>query len=137
MDLKITKEKEDKLLKRTEIEFEVDDAEKTPARVELRRRIAALKNAKEELVSIYWERQCFGEHRATGKAFIYSDEGTFKSIEPKFLAEREIKGGKKKGKGEEAQEEKGAEKKEEAKSEKPEKKEAKPAEKPAEKAEKK
>ncbi|MFH1234126.1 MAG: hypothetical protein V1493_00760 [Candidatus Diapherotrites archaeon] len=136
MDLKITREKEDKLLKRTEIEFEVDDAEKTPARVELRRRIAALKNAKEELVSVYWERQCFGEHRATGKAFIYSDEGTFKSIEPKFLAEREIKG-KKKGKGEEAIEEKGAEKKEEAKSEKPEKKEAKPAEKPAEKAEKK
>jgi ribosomal protein S24E len=135
MDLKITKEKEDKLLKRTEIEFEVDDAEKTPARVELRRRIAALKNAKEELISIYWERQCFGEHRATGKAFIYSDEGTFKLVEPKFLAEREIKG-KKKGK-EEATEEKGAEKKEEAKSEKPEKKEAKSAEKPAEKTEKK
>lgn len=123
MDLKIITEKEDKLLKRTEIEFAVEDATKTPARIELRRRIAALKNAKEELVSIYWERQCFGEHRAVGKAFIYSDEGTFKRVEPKFLAEREVKGGKKKE--EEAKEEKGVKKKEEAKTEKPEKKEAK------------
>ncbi|MEM0359837.1 MAG: hypothetical protein QXK06_00690 [Candidatus Diapherotrites archaeon] len=106
MDLRIIKEKEDSLLKRTEIDFEIENAQKTPARAELRKRIAALKNAREELVSIYWERQCFGEHKAKGKAFVYSDEGTFKLVEPKFLAERENKGGKKKKEKSETQTEK-------------------------------
>lgn len=114
MDFKIVEEKENKLLGRIEIIFEVENAVKTPSRQELRKRIAALKNSKEELVSIDCIEQCFGEHRAKGKAFVYQDIEKLKRIEPKFLAQRETK--KKKEKKEESAEK---EKKTEEKKEEP------------------
>lgn len=96
MDLCIVKESENKTLERTELAFEVENAVKTPSRQELRKRIAALKNSREELVSIDFVKQCFGEHRAKGKAFVYADIERLKRTEPKYLLERESKEKKKK-----------------------------------------
>jgi len=89
MDLKIEKEREDKVFGRTEIDFVIEDAKTTPSRKELKQRISALKNSKEELISIDFVRQSFGEHIAKGKAFVYSNEERLKRIEPEFLAKRE------------------------------------------------
>jgi len=89
MDLKIKNEKEDKVFDRLEIDFVIEDARTTPSRKELKQRISALKNSKEELVSIDFVKQSFGEHIAKGKAFIYSNKERLKRIEPEFLAKRE------------------------------------------------
>jgi len=151
MDFRIVQEKDNKVLGRKEIGFEVENSKTTPSRKELRKRIAALKNSKEELVSVASVKQCYGEHRSTGLAFVYKDIERLQRIEPEYLIKRESKKKKEKkeapkpaaeagGKGEKPQggkpEEKkeGPEKKEEAAKGKadekpPEKKEEKPGEK--------
>ena len=123
MDFKIVEERDNKVLGRKELSFEVENSKTTPSRKELRKRIAALKNSKEELVSVASVKQCYGEHRAKGLAFVYKDIERLQRIEPGHLIERESK--KKKEKKEEAKpaaeaggkEEKPAGKKEEPKNE--------------------
>jgi len=123
MDLKIENEREDKVFDRIEIDFVVEDARTTPSRKELKQRISALKSSKEELVSIDFVKQSFGEHIAKGRAFIYSSEERLKRVEPEFLAKREVE--KKKEASEEpaaeapAEKKAGEEKAEEVKEEKP------------------
>ena len=118
MDFRIVEEKENRVLGRKEINFEVGDAKNTPSRKEIRKRIAALKNSKEELVSVIRVQQSYGEHRATGLAFVYKDAKTLKQTEPDYLAKRGTKE-KKKETGEKEKEGEKAGKKEKT----PEKKE--------------
>ena len=98
MELNITNEVQNPVLERKEIEFEINTAV-TPSREEIKRKLAALKNAKEELIVIKYARQLFGEHRVVGKAHIYKSAEMLKRVEPKYLLER----GKKKEKSTEAQ----------------------------------
>ncbi len=91
MNFKIVKEKENKVLGRKETIFEVTDAKTTPTRKEIRKRIAALKNSREELVSVIRIKQAYGEHRATGLAHVYSNEKALKKAEPDYIPKRESK----------------------------------------------
>ena len=91
MELRILKEKDNRVLGRKELAFEVENARTTPSRKELRKRIAALKNSKEELVSVYAAKQCYGQHLVKGTAFVYKDIERLERIEPKYLIERENK----------------------------------------------
>ncbi len=118
MDFRIAEEKENKILGRREINFEVCEAKNTPSRKEIRKRIAALKNSKEELVSVVRIQQSYGEHRATGLAFVYKDAKTLKQTEPGYLTKRGTKEKKKETEGKE-KEDKGTGEKEKT----PEKKE--------------
>jgi len=120
MDFKITEEKENKVMERKEILFEVKDTKVTPSRKEIKKRLAALKNTKEELVSIAKINQVYGARKSTGTAFIYADIETLKKTEPGFLEARD---GKKKDK---EKKEKPAEKP--AESEKPKEKKEEPKE---------
>lgn len=130
MKLEMVGKKENKALERTEVEFTIKDTKITPNRKEVRAKIAALLNAKEELVVITGISHSFGGTDSEAKANVYENEATLKKTEPKYLVERTE--GKKEKKKEEAKPaeaakegEKPAEKKEEA----GEKAEAKPAEK--------
>lgn len=93
MELNITKEDYNPVLERKELEFEVS-ANVTPSREEIKKKLAALKNAKDELIVIKYIKHLFGEHRAVGKAHIYKSAEMLKKVEPKYLLER----GKKKEK---------------------------------------
>lgn len=88
MELKIVKEEENKVLERKEINFKIDGAKATPSRKEIKKRLAALKNSKEELVSIDSIKQAYGEHKAQGKAFIYKNLERLNKIEPTYLKHR-------------------------------------------------
>ncbi|MCD6247732.1 MAG: 30S ribosomal protein S24e [Candidatus Diapherotrites archaeon] len=98
MELNITNEVQNPVLERKEIEFEINTVV-TPSREEIKRKLAALKNAKEELIVIKYIKQLFGEHRAVGKAHVYKSAEMLKRAEPKYLFGR----GKKKEKSMEAQ----------------------------------
>ena len=125
MDLKIVEKKENPLLKREEIEFEINSAVKTPSLRELREQIAAQTGVKKELVVVRTVKQAFGEHRAVGTARAYSEEEIMKKAEQKYVLARNE--GKKQETAEEKIEEiKGKEKDEKAEDSKKEEKEEKP-----------
>ncbi len=72
MHLEIEKEYKNPLMERTEIDFSISGIEITPSRKEVTKKIAALKNAKEELVVIEFLKQPFGKHSVNGRARIYN-----------------------------------------------------------------
>ena len=81
MKVEITNRQKNALLNREEIEFGVDDSAVTPSRKELKEKIAALVNAKTELVIIGTIKKEFGSKAVKGVARIYSDEKTLKKTE--------------------------------------------------------
>ncbi len=87
MQIEIIKEAHNPVLERKEIEFEIS-AKVTPSREEIRKKLAALKNAKEEFIVIKYIKQLFGQHKAVGKAHIYNSMEVLKRVEPKYLLER-------------------------------------------------
>ena len=120
MQLEITTKIENKLLKRTNIEFEVKNVKATPTRKELRSKLAALANTKEELMVVHRIEQEFGSKDIKGTARAYQNAEDMKKLEGQYLSDR-TEG--KKQKKEEAppappkKEEKKEEAKEEAKEE--------------------
>ncbi len=147
MKLEITEKKENKAMQRNEVLFKIEDAKITPSRKELKPKIAAMLNTKEQLVVIKKVSHPFGGREATITVNAYQNEATLKKLEPKHLIERDS--GKKKekkeekpakdketqkakGKQAEAKEEKAEEKKEEKQPEKAEEKPSKEEEKKAE-----
>lgn len=108
MDFRIVEEKENKVLERKEINFEVIDAKITPTRKEIQKRIAALKNSKEELVSVVRVKQEYGKHRVIGLAHVYSNEKSLRKTEPAYIQKREKKKEENKGTGNETKKEENA-----------------------------
>ena len=91
LNLKITKEKENKLLDRRELEFEVPFEGPTPNNIELSKEISSLTKAKENLIKIKKIDQRYGAIKIKVSAYIYNNEESLKILEPK----KEVKSGKK------------------------------------------
>ncbi|MFH1224738.1 MAG: hypothetical protein V1676_02950 [Candidatus Diapherotrites archaeon] len=102
MKLEITGRVKNPLIGREELMFEVSDCVKTPGRKEIRAKLAALCNAKEESIALGSITERFGEHRVTGGATVYPSRESMEAVEEKFVINRTLglrgrqkKGGKK------------------------------------------
>jgi len=127
MEVKITEEQQNILLKRKEILFEVEHSQTkgTPSRLEIRNKLAEMLKTKPELVYVKRVETKTGTMTAKGEANAYESVEQAKLVEPRYIVTRNMPSEKKEK----------AEEKVEApppkKEEKPEKTEqpAKPAEK--------
>lgn len=102
MKVEILNEQENKLLQRKELDFLVKELKVTPSRIEIIKKIAALKGVPEENIVIEKIRQEFGKKEAKVKARIYKEKNQLMKIEAKYVLER----GKKKAQTPEKEEKK-------------------------------
>ncbi len=121
MKVKIVSEKENVLLKRKEVVFEVNhqDVGSTPPRMEVKKALANLLGVDQDLVFIKRYETKTGTLTALGRANIYSNIEQAKSIEPEYILKRNLPPVPQEEKGketpkEEMKEEKMKEKKEES-----------------------
>ena len=122
MEIKITQQQQNILLKRKEITFEIDHTQTkgTPSRIEIRNRLAEVLKTKPELVYVKLVETKTGTMKATGQANAYETVEQAKRVEPEYIIARNTPAAEKKT-------EKAAEKPVEKVAEKA---ETKPAEKP-------
>jgi small subunit ribosomal protein S24e len=92
MEIKITKEQQNRLLKRKEITFEIDHSQTrgTPQRLEIRNKLAEVLKTKPELVYVKRVETKTGTMKATGEANAYESIEQAKLIEPKYIINRNI-----------------------------------------------
>ena len=129
MKVDITNKLNNTALNRKEIKLNISECSATPARAEIRKKVASLLSADENLVVIEEINNSYGKKEFNAKANIYADKETMNKIEQKHLIKRNF-GEEKKEQTEEAppappaqkapkeaeqKEEKAAEVKEEAK----------------------
>ena len=90
MEIKIVSTKENPLLKRKEVNFRVeqDPRGKTPARLEVKKALAAELKMKEEIVFIKKMRTLTGTSTAVGIANAYETVEQAKFIEPEYIRKR-------------------------------------------------
>jgi small subunit ribosomal protein S24e len=90
MEVKITQEQYNSLLKRKEITFEIDHSQDkgTPARLEIRQRLADILKIKPEVVYVKRMVTKAGTMRATGSANAYDSVEQAKLIELKYVIAR-------------------------------------------------
>ncbi|MEW6295454.1 MAG: 30S ribosomal protein S24e [Candidatus Diapherotrites archaeon] len=108
MEVKIIKEQNNPLLKRTEIEFESEAFKATPKIQELREKIAAKTGKDSELIAIVTVKQEFGAQKAKGKAHSYETKEQLKKVELPYVLAKNF--GKEKEKLKKIRENKKAEK---------------------------
>ena len=96
MKLEIVKRKKNSLLKREEIGFRVEESKVTPSKAEIRKKIAALNDTKENFVVVEGVRNKFGSKDFVGKANIYGNEEDMRKTELKHKIWRNFGGGKEK-----------------------------------------
>ena len=83
MKVNIISKKENPLLARQEIEFEVKDSKVTPSRKEIRQQIAAHINTDEKHLVVDVLVQSYGSTEIKGVARVYKDEKDIKRTETK------------------------------------------------------
>lgn len=88
MDVKIIEDKNNVLLKRRELKFEVTFEGATPTRMDVKNKIAALLNVPLELVVVQRMKNDFGRQLVNGYAKIYEDAARMKQIEKEHILER-------------------------------------------------
>jgi len=90
MEVKIVSTKENPLLKRKEVNFRVEQDPKgtTPARLEVKKALAAKLKSNEELVFIKNMRTMTGTNTAVGIANAYETVEQAKFIEPEYIRKR-------------------------------------------------
>ena len=90
MEVKIVSIKENPLLKRKEVDFKVEQdlRGKTPARLEVKKALAAELKVKEEMVFIKKMRTMTGTSTAVGVANAYETVEQAKFIEPEYIRKR-------------------------------------------------
>ena len=76
-------EKDNKILNRKELRFEINGMKTSPSRKDLIKKIAAMKNANEENVIIGVISHRFGETKAKAEARIYPNKEYLKMVEVK------------------------------------------------------
>jgi len=103
MEIKITEEQQNILLKRKELLFEVEHSQTkgTPSRFEIRNKLAEILKTKPELVYVKRVETKTGTMRAKGKANAYESVEQAKLIEPKYIVTRNMPPSEKKEKTEE------------------------------------
>jgi small subunit ribosomal protein S24e len=92
MEVKVTSEKQNPMLKRKEINFQVEHEQtgSTPTRVEIRKAIAAATKTDESVVFVKKFETKTGTHTALGIANIYDTVEQAKLIEPEYIVKRNI-----------------------------------------------
>ena len=90
MEVKIVSTKKNPLLKRKELDFRVEQGPrgKTPARLEVKKAIAAELKVSEELVFIKKMQTMTGTNTAIGVANAYETVEQAKFIEPEYIRKR-------------------------------------------------
>ena len=88
MDVKIIEDKNNALLKRRELKFEVTFEGPTPTRMDVKNKMAALLNVPLELVVVQRMKNDFGRQLVNGYAKIYEDAARMKQIEEDHILER-------------------------------------------------
>jgi len=90
MEVKIVSTKENPLLKRKEVGFRVEQGPKgkTPARLEVKKELAAKLKVKEEMVFVKKMRTLTGTNIAVGVANAYETVEQAKFIEPEYIRKR-------------------------------------------------
>ena len=106
MEIKVTSEKQNPMLKRREVNFQLEHPQmgSTPTRAEVRKAIAAATKADENFVFVKMFKTKTGTHTAVGTANIYDTIEQAKLIEPKYIVERNIPSEKTKEKAPEPKE---------------------------------
>jgi len=90
MEVKIISTKENPLLKRKKVDFRVEQGPKgkTPARLEVKKAIAAKLKISEEMVFVKKMRTMTGTNTAVGIANVYETVEQAKLIEPEYIRKR-------------------------------------------------
>jgi small subunit ribosomal protein S24e len=89
MEIKITSQRENPLLKRKEVQFEVDHSNgSTPPRPEVRRALSDALKSNLDLVFIKKFETKTGTHAAAGMANVYESFEQAKLIEPEYIMKR-------------------------------------------------
>lgn len=88
MDVKIIEDNKNVLLNRRELNFEVTFEGPTPARMDVKNKMAALLNVPLELVVVQRMKNEFGRQKLSGYAKIYEDAARMKQIEEDHILER-------------------------------------------------
>ena len=91
MEIKVISEKENQLLRRKEIRFQVKhDAASTPPRLDVRRAVADALRANVDLVFVKKFITRPGMHTAIGVANLYESLGQAKLVEPGYIVKRNV-----------------------------------------------
>ncbi len=109
MEVTVKSEKQNPILRRKEIEFEVNVEKSTPQRTELRKAVASHFKAKPELVVVDRITQRFGDRKASAIARIYEEKEALERLELGHIKSKNFpkqEAGKEKEKQEPAKEDK-------------------------------
>ena len=92
MEIKITSERQNRLLKRREVTFEIDHARMkgTPERLEIRKKLAEVLKTNPDFVFVKRVETKTGTMKATGEASAYESMEQAKLIEPEYIVNRNI-----------------------------------------------
>jgi small subunit ribosomal protein S24e len=91
MEIKVISEKENQLLKRKEIRFQVKhDAASTPPRLDIRRGVADALQVNVDLVFVKKFITRAGMHTAMGMANLYESLDQAKLVEPGYIVKRNV-----------------------------------------------
>jgi small subunit ribosomal protein S24e len=92
MEVKIVSEKENPLLKRRKVYFQVEHSQtgSTPPRLEVRKVVATVLKKDADLVFIKKLETKTGTHIAFGVANVYDSVEQARLIEPKYIIERNV-----------------------------------------------
>jgi small subunit ribosomal protein S24e len=92
MEVKITSEKQNPMLKRREVIFQVEHGQSgsTPSRLEIRKAVAAALKTDENIVFVKKFETKTGMHIAVGVANIYDTIEQAKLVEPEYIVKRNI-----------------------------------------------
>ncbi len=88
MEITIVEDKKNPLLKRREIKFKINHDTETPKRNDVKTKLAAMLNAKQELVVIERMKSEFGKRETLGYVKIYASGEHLKRIERPHIVER-------------------------------------------------
>lgn len=88
MDIKIIEDKNNVLLKRREVKFEVTFDGATPTRIDVKNKIAALLNVSLDLVVVQKMNNEFGRQLSKGYVKIYETLDRMQQIEKSHIVER-------------------------------------------------
>ncbi len=90
MEIKIVSSKDNPLLKRREVQFKIEHGtqSKTPARLDVRKALAAELKIGEELVFVRDMRTLTGTGTAVGHANVYQTATQAKLVEPEYIVKR-------------------------------------------------
>ena len=90
MDINITKEKNNALLNRRELNLSITFDGATPSRDEVKAKVAAMQNVPLELVIIQKMENEFGKQATSAYVKIYEDAARMKQVEADYVLKRNV-----------------------------------------------